>query len=55
VLGKSNKTNLEEVKALENEFKCYLRPVIEQGDHNGWSFLADNLKLGSTALYPKIY
>jgi len=39
---------------MENEFKCYLRPVIED-DQDGWGFLAANLKTSSSAIYPKIY
>jgi len=54
VLNKGGKWDISEILELENEFKCYLRPVIEDTEE-GWGFLAANLKVSSSAIYPKIY
>ena len=50
VMGKNGITSLKEVLQLEEEFKCYLRPVIED-DQNGWGFLAYNLSIPKSSIY----
>ena len=42
VLGKGVMPDLNELLACEPEFKCYLRPII-QDELKAWNFLADNL------------
>ena len=42
VMGKGVKTDFQEVIAMEDEFKCYLRPVIED-EESGWGFVAGNI------------
>ena len=54
VLGKGDKIELEDILKQEDEFKCYLRPVIEESV-NGWGFIASNLRNDSKEIYPKIY
>ena len=55
VIGKGKKHNLDELLKLEPEFKCYLRPVI-QDDYNGWAFLAHNLQTSpKKAVYPMVF
>ncbi len=47
-------TSLKEILQLEEEFKCYLRPVIED-DENGWGFIAYNVNLPKSSIYQKLY
>lgn len=54
VLNKGGKWDIKDILPMEDEFKCYLRPVIED-PQEGWGFLAANLKVSSSAIYPKIY
>lgn len=55
VIGKGKSQDLDELLAMEPEFKCYLRPVIE-GDHKGWGFVAENFSTSPTkAVYPMVY
>jgi|LakMenEpi03Aug12_release.lakeMendotaPanAssembly.Ray.scaffolds.fasta_scaffold3593232_1 hypothetical protein len=53
-MGKGKKYDLDEIIKMESEFKIYFRPIIEE-DADGWGFLAENLKIGSSAVYPKIF
>jgi hypothetical protein len=53
-MNKTAKNSIEDLLRLENEFKTYLRPVIEDEKH-GWQFLAANLKSEGDAMYPKIF
>lgn len=53
-MGKGVKTDFQEVLAMEDEFKCYLRPVIED-EETGWSFVAGNINPQIKTIYPKIY
>ena len=55
MLGKGKMHSLEELLSMEAEFKCYLRPVIQDG-HSGWGFLASNLQTSpKKAVYPMVY
>ena len=46
---------LEDIIPLESEFKCYIRPIIDDDD-KGWSFLAANMKVRDrVSIYPRIY
>lgn len=40
---------------MEPEFKCYLRPVIED-NYDGWAFVANNLQTSPRkSIYPMVY
>ena len=45
----------DEILPLESEFKCYIRPVIDD-DEQGWGLIAANVKFPDrTGIYPRIY
>lgn len=42
ILDKGSMPRLDEILSLENEFRCYIRPVMPDLAQ-GWAFLAANL------------
>lgn len=54
MIGKGVKTDLKDILSMEDEFRCFLRPVIED-EESGWGFIADNINPSIKTIYPKIY
>jgi len=45
----------DEILPLESEFKCYIRPVIDD-EEQGWGLIAANVKFPDRiGIYSKIY
>ena len=53
-MNKGGKTDLEELNQLQDEFRCFLRPIIEE-TNGGWEFIASHISAkNDKAIYPKI-
>jgi hypothetical protein len=55
IINKGGRTNLNELLKMESEFKCYIRPVIDD-DYQGWGLVANNVSTSPEgSIYPWIY
>lgn len=54
VMNKGGRWDLQDIKKLEQEFKCYIRPVLPNStQESGWAFLASSFD--DNTIYHKIY
>lgn len=53
-MNKGGKHDYADIMSNEDEFRCYLRPIIEE-ENQGWGFIAQNVDSNNKNIYPKIY